>query len=495
VLLALSFPRYGHPAVAWVALAPLLLALVRQSDAHSRRPLLLGLVAGAGYFGGTVYWTPAVMQTFGGLNWPLAVVVGGLLVAYLALFPAVFAAIVARLIRTLGVRALLLAPMVWVATELARRYILGGFPWVLLGSSQATATAIAQSASIVGVYGLSALLVLASSALVMAGAGRRRDRIVVPLCAGLLIGGLALWGQWRVGDGRLLRSGDPVRVALVQGNIRQEEKWSQASAAQIFDTYLALTRQAADRGATLIVWPESATPFLFEREEGGRALISQTVRSRRIYLLFGSDQFEAGTPPRYFNSAFLLNPAGAVAAVYRKMHLVPFGEYVPLKGLLFFASPLVEAVSDFSPGEQAVVLPIGRHTMSTAICYEVVYPDLVAAFVDRGSQLLSTITNDAWYGHSSAPYQHFEQATLRAVEQGRYLIRAANTGISGIVDPYGRVVTASRIFERTVVTGEARFLSERTIYGRTGDAFAISCALLTLLALAITWRRAVPDSR
>jgi len=485
----LSFPRYGHAAAAWIALAPLLLALVRQPGIRTRRAFLLGLVAGAVYFGGTVYWTPAVMQTFGGLNWPLALVVGGLLVAYLALFPAVFAVVVALLVRTLGARALLLAPTVWVATELARRYVLGGFPWVLLGASQASVIPIVQSASVAGVYGLSALVVLGSAAAVMAAVGRGRDRVVVPACTLVLIGGLAAWGHWRVQEGSLLRNGDPVRIALAQGNIRQEEKWSQASAAHILDTYLRLTMQAANEGATLVVWPESATPFLFEHDAGGRAAITEVVRSRGIHLLFGSDQFEPGTPPRYFNSAFLLNPAGAIAGVYKKTHLVPFGEYVPLKRLLFFAAPLVEAVSDFSPGEQAVVMSMGSHTLSTAICYEVVYPDLIADFVQRGSQLLTTITNDAWYGYSSAPYQHFEQAALRAVEQGRYLIRAANTGISGIVDPYGRVVTASPIFERTVVTGDVRFLKGRTIYGRTGDAFALACVLLTLLAVAATWRR------
>jgi apolipoprotein N-acyltransferase len=475
--------------VAWISLAPLLLALLRHPGVGTRRAFLLGLVSGAGYFGGTVYWTSAVMQTFGGLNWPLAAVVGGLLIAYLALFPALFAVIVATLVRALGARALVLAPVVWVATEVARRYVLGGFPWVLLGASQARATSIAQSASLAGVYGLSALVVLGSAAAVMAAAGRGRDRVVLPACTLVLIGGLAAWGHWRVQEGSLLRNGDPVRVALVQGNIRQQEKWRKDSAAQILDTYLTLTRQAADQGASLVVWPESATPFLFEHDAGGRALISEVVRSRGIRLLFGSDQFEPGTPPRYFNSAFLLNPAGAIAGVYKKMHLVPFGEYVPLKRLLFFVAPLVEAVSDFSPGEQAVVMSMGSHTLSTAICYEVVYPDLIADFVQRGSQLLTTITNDAWYGSSSAPYQHFEQAALRAVEQGRYLIRAANTGISGIVDPYGRVVTASPIFERTVVTGDVRFLNGRTIYGRTGDAFALACVLLTLLALAATWRR------
>jgi apolipoprotein N-acyltransferase len=442
-----------------------------------------------------VYWTPAVLQTFGGFSWPLAVLAGSALVAYLALFPGFFALIVARLVRRLGPRALLLAPAVWVATELARRYVLGGFPWVLFGASQAPATAILQTASLGGVYALSALVVLAASAFVVAAVGRGRDRLLAPVCTLVLIVGLAGWGHWRVREGSLLTAGDPVRVALVQGNIKQEAKWNAASAVQILDTYLQLTVQAAEQGAKLVVWPESATPFYFEYDPGGRAVISEIVRSRGVHLLFGSDQYEPGPPRRFFNSAFLLNPTGAVAGVYKKMHLVPFGEYVPLKRLLFFAAPLVEAAGDYSPGEQVVVMAIGGHRLSTAICYEIVYPDLVAAFVQNGSQLLTTITNDAWYGDSSAPYQHFEQAVIRAVEQGRFLIRAANTGISGIVDPYGRVVSASPVFERTVVTGDVRFLDGRTVYGRTGDAFAYACALLTLLALIATWQRANTLSR
>ncbi len=443
-------------------------------------------MAGAGYFGGTVYWTPDVLRTFGGLSWPLAAAAGGLLVAYLALFPACFSAITARVCAGVGPRGLLIAPAVWVATEVLRRWVLGGFPWVLLGSSQAGVLPIVQTASLAGVYGLSALVVLVSAALALAVSGHGRVRIVAPVAAATIVGALALWGALRVHEGSLITQGQPVRVALVQGNIHQGEKWDPGQSARILDTYLRLTRESARQGAALVVWPESATPFLFEHDLAGNAAIRKTAGDLGVSLLFGSDQYEPGQPPRYFNSAFLLGPDGRTEAVYRKMHLVPFGEYVPLKRLLYFVAPLVEAVSDFSAGEDAVVMPLGAHRLSTAICYEVVYPDLIAAFVRRGSQLLATITNDAWYGYSSAPYQHFWQASVRSVEQGRYLIRAANTGISGIVDPYGRVVAMSSIFEQTVVHGEVRYLDHRTVYARTGDAFAYACALVTLLAWFVT---------
>ena len=488
-LLALSFPRFGHPAVAWVALSPLLVALMHPAGVRTRRAFGLGMATGAVYFGGTLYWTPDVLRTFGGISLPLAVAAGGLLVAYLALFPAFVAVAVARVCGRIGPSGVLAAPAFWVAAELARRWILGGFPWVLLGSSQAGVTPVVQTASLAGVYGLSALVAFVSSALALAAAGRGRTRWLAPAAAAILIGALAAWGAWRVHDGALVRGGTPVTVALVQGNVLQNEKWDKERAAAILDRYLAMTREGAARGASLVIWPESSTPFMFEHDAAGRFAITSLVRELGVALLFGSDQYEPGTPPRFYNSAFLVGPDGQTSGVYRKMHLVPFGEYVPLKRLLFFVGPLVESVSDFSAGDEPVVMTLGEHRLSVAICYEVVYPDLVASFVRRGSQLLTTITNDAWYGYSSAPHQHFWQASLRAVEQGRYLARAANTGISGIVDPYGRVVVKTPIFEQAVATGEVRYLDGQTVYARTGDAFAYACGLATLLAWWVTRRR------
>ena len=206
-------------------------------------------------------------------------------------------------------------------------------------------------------------------------------------------------------------------------------------------------------------------------------------------ILLGSDQVDrSGDMVRLYNAAFLVTPEGETAAVYRKIHLVPFGEYIPFKNLLYFVSPLVERLADFAPGTSMVMLPVGSHQVNTAICYEVVYPSLMRQAVLEGSQLLTTITNDGWYGYSSAPYQHFELASMRAIEQGRYLARAANTGISGIVDPYGRVVQRSAIFEEAGLVGEARLLTGRTIYAAIGDVVAYAAIALTVVAL-ITVRR------
>ena len=185
----------------------------------------------------------------------------------------------------------------------------------------------------------------------------------------------------------------------------------------------------------------------------------------------------------YYNAAFLVRKSGDIAGVYQKMHLVPFGEFVPLQQLLFFVGPLVEQVGGFTPGAQMVALPTSHGLISTAICYEIVFPRLVRESVLKGSELLTTITNDGWYGHSSAPYQHFLQASMRAIEQGRFLARAANTGISGFVDPYGRVIEKSDIFTQAVLVADLRMLQTPTVYGRIGDLFAYICAALTLAAL------------
>jgi apolipoprotein N-acyltransferase len=466
----------------------------------ARRAFLVGLTTGVVYFSGTLYWLVETMTTFGGLATPLAVFAAGLLVAYLSLFPAIFSLVLARMRKSYGVRGLLIAPAAWVATELGRQYVWDGFPWALLGYSQVTWLPIAQVASVVGVYGLSGLLALVATAAAYFAVCRDRSRWVVGGCVTALILACTAWGSARLQASDLLRSGEPVRVAVIQGNIAQDEKWNPALADAITDRYIGMTRQALGQGATFIMWPESATPFYFEQDLLRGSAIRRLARDSGATLLIGSDQVEPVRPTsavskvteRSYNAAFLVKPDGTVGAVYRKMHLVPFGEYVPLQSVLFFAGPIIGAVADFAPftpGDTPVLLPIGRYYASTAICYEVIYPDLVRRFVRDGSALLTTITNDAWYGRSSAAYQHWEQASMRAIEEGRYLARAANTGISGFVDPYGRVIEKTSLFEPAVVTREVRFLTNRTIYNRIGDLAAWLSLALTLVALAATATR------
>ncbi|RPJ71831.1 MAG: apolipoprotein N-acyltransferase [Acidobacteria bacterium] len=461
-----------------------------QPGRASLRALGLGFSTGLVYFVGTVYWTSSVMSQFGDLPAAVAVLLMLLLAAYLALYPAVFALLVHRVTSRFGAAGLLVAPAAWVTTELGRTYLFTGFPWVLLGYSQVTVLPIAQLASLFGVYGISLLLASVNAALAYAALPRHGGARWRPLAAVLIVVvATAVWGGLRLRDSRLTREGTPFPVALVQGNIAQEQKWDPSRAPMILRRYLDMSRNAAAGGAKLIIWPESSLPFYLQEDAVGGAAVRRLAFESRAHLLVGSDQIERTTPPRYFNSAFLITPDGTIDAVYRKMHLVPFGEYVPLKPLLFFAGPLVEAVADFSAGDAPVMMPVGGHNVTTAICYEVVYPDLARHAVAMGSHLLTTITNDAWYGRSSAPWQHFEQASMRAVEQGRYLARSANTGVSGIVDPYGRVLARSSIFEQTTLLGEIRFLEGRTVYARIGDVLAYGCAMLTLAALLLARRR------
>ena len=497
LLLALSFPKFGFPAFGWIALAPLLVALSGwRGDAGPVRgqpPLrafLLGLIAGWIYFAGTVYWTADVVRTFGGLAPPVAMFGMMMLALYLALFPAVSAWLTAMLIRRAGLRGLLLFPCAWVATEYWRgTFIMGGFPWVPLGNSQVTMLPVAQLASVFGVYGLSALVAIVNSlvACALLSSGRRQAGFVTAAVLTPLV--CAAGGAWRISDGTLLRSGRTLTVGLVQANIDQESKWRGGDAARIFATHLAITRDVAQRGAKLVLWPESSLPRFDTELQRTAALqaLQGLVRELDVHILFGADEEIGGSTS--FNSAFLMAPDGESLAVYRKIHLVPFGEYIPYGNLLAFFPPLVETLggfAPFAPGTEVVMLPLDGAQASTAICYEVVYPSLIATAVRQGSQLLTTITNDGWYGTSSAPFQHFEMASMRAIEQGRYLVRAANTGISGIVDPYGRVVERSPIFKEAGIVGEVRLLSDRTLYSRLGDVVAFaSIGIMGVSALLV----------
>jgi apolipoprotein N-acyltransferase len=560
-----------------VALLPLLVALGRVPRGFERprpfRTFLLGWITGITYFWGTLYWLIDVMVTFGGLATPLAIVLAGLLILYLALFPAAFAVIVGYARRQIGVGALLIAPAVWTATELARGYLLTGFPWVPLGNSQVTVLPIAQFASVIGVFGLSALVAAPAAAVAYAihygsdtsylarSRSRSSERLARFAALGVvsvLIAGVALWGQARVGAGELLRQGTPMKVGIVQGNIQQQVKWKAEWRERILSSYLDMSYKVAGQGVSMIVWPEASMPFLFEEDPKRAEMVRRLARDTGTYLLLGGDQVERRRTPdtkdRWFNSAFLLRPDGGVAGTYKKMQLVPFGEYVPFAHIFTFAGPIIEAVDNFSAGERVELLrfnggtvAIGEHAapvlsapapsgtngshsptgsnqfgsnqsgsnpiastppagasgtsddnhangplasvaVTTGICYEAVFPHLAREAVQAGSQLLTTITNDAWYGTSSAPFQHFEQASMRAIEQGRYLVRSANTGISGVVDPYGRAIVRSELFVPATLTAEVRLLMPWTLYARIGDAFAYACLALTVLTLIASLR-------
>ena len=403
----------------------------------------------------------------------------------------------AILTRRFGIGGLCLAPAAWVAMEYLRGIIFGGFPWIPLGNTMVTLLPIAQLASALGVYGLSLFVAFVNVGFAVAALVRprfsplRRRRGSAwhrpPRRHARADRRGSVWGGMRLAANELT-SGTPIQIGLIQGNIAQTDKWNPARADMILNRYLELSKQAAEKGAQFIMWPESATPFYFEEDPTG-GVVRGLARGLGMPLLLGSDEIEDADPPRTYNAAFMLDTHGSTAAVYRKIQLVPFGEYVPFQRVLFFVGPLVEAVSAFSRGTRVTMMPVEGHMISTAICYEVTYPWLAREAVRQGSEMLTTITNDAWYGESSAAFQHFEMAAMRAIEQGRYLARAANTGISGIIDPYGRVLVRTELFETAAVVAEARFVQTRTLYSRIGDLIAYLSIATILLALAMAIRR------
>ena len=286
------------------------------------------------------------------------------------------------------------------------------------------------------------------------------------------------------------------KVSVVQGNIEQDRKWDTAYQADVIATYTRLTKEALRDRPDLVIWPETATPFSFGGN--GKENIALTadlrkfVRMNKTALLFGSPTYEVrpGRVVRLRNSAFFIARSGAVEAMYHKLHLVPFGEYVPLKSVLFFVEKMVQAIGDFQPGSEYTVMTIqngqsaGRPVkLSTVICYEIIFPDLVRRFVDRGASVMTTMTNDAWFGRTSAPYQHFTMAVFRAVENRVPVARAANTGVSGFIDAKGRVLEKSHIFTETYLAQTLTPGNRKTLYTRYGDVFAYACSLLAFVML------------
>ena len=487
VLLVLSFPSYGHPIVAWLALAPLIFAI---RSVSTWQAAWLGLLVGTIHFLGTIYWIPTVMVEYGGLPVVFSWLVYAAFVLYLALFPCMFAVMLSVIVGRVGALGLLLAPAVWVTTELGRMYLFTGFPWALLGYSQVPFLAVAQAASVVGVLGVSALVVSTSAVTAyVLTTGFQRSRLPVAVVT-LVVGGTIVAGAWRVEQATLVTEGVGLRVAALQGNVQQDDKWNPLKSEEILATYVRQSEVASELGAQLVVWPEAATPFPFANDPRGEH-IQRLAARLDSHLLIGTTEIEVDGKEgqsRYYNSAYMLDQAGETAGIYRKQHLVPFGEYVPFREALFFISPLVETVADFSAGNGPQILPLDEHGISAAICYEIIYPSLVRELVLSGASLITTLTNDAWYGRSAAPYQHFQQARMRAIEQGRYLVRAANTGISAVVDPYGRVLARSRLFEQAVVYENVRLLHQLTPYGYLGDLTAYSLAFVTFLTLGATRR-------
>ncbi|MFZ0131895.1 MAG: apolipoprotein N-acyltransferase [Desulfobacterales bacterium] len=502
LLLTGAFPDVGLSWLAWIGLVPLFLAVRNLSW----RPAFgLGFLAGMIHFLSLVYWVAYTMRTYGHLPWPVGISILILLAACLALFPAAFTALLGRQ-RPHPLAALLLAPTLWVGLEYLRSFFLSGFPWELLGYSQYRQLHLIQVSDIFGVYGVSFLIVAANAALFILllslmqrdwnGVGITRGTAAAALAfAVALNGGNWLYGVYRLPEiDRLSAAAPTIRVAVVQGNIEQALKWDPAFQHATIDKYLGLTHTILDRRPDLVVWPETALPFHFGHDAPLTGKIRDGVRRAGTYFLVGSPSFEKGADRiDFYNSAYLLDPRGTTVGKYDKAHLVPFGEYVPLKRWLPFLGKLVEQVGDFSRGGIGETIAWHHGRLGVLICYEGIFPEIARAMVRNGAQLLVNITNDAWYGRSSAPYQHFSMTVFRAIENRRMLVRSANTGISGFVDPVGRIVFKTALFTDAAEVRPVPLISKLSVYTRIGDAFAAVClavAVLLLGGLLVSWLRA-----
>lgn len=479
-LIALSFPTAGFSFLAWIALIPLLIAL---EGASLRQAFRLGFTCGLTAYALILYWLNVVVTHFGHLPWAVSIPLYLSLAAWLALFYGL-AALIARYGEQGRIKLVFTLPVAWVALDFLRSFLLTGFPWAMLGHSQYRILPLIQIADLSGVYGITLLIVLTNVVLYRVLRAVSGANVPYPAKSALvllvLFSATLFYGFSRL-NGEEKSAAAPLRVALIQGNIDQDVKWSPAFQGQTMDIYERLTREAAQGGVDLVVWPESAAPFFFQDEFRQAERIRSLAREINACMLFGSPAYEWRNGTRtFFNSAFVVAPSGETVARGDKMHLVPFGEYVPLKRLLPFVSKLVVGIGDFSPGEHAAPLNVGKARAGLLVCYEGVFPELAREYVRNGARILVNITNDAWYGRTSAPYQHFSIAVFRAVETRTPLIRAANTGISAIIDQNGHIRAMSTIFQEAVCTGEIQPGSGDSLYLKIGDAPAWLCAMLTL---------------
>lgn len=445
----------------------------------------LGLLSGAVFFTVNLFWLTHALSAFGGLSGVLATGVLFCLTLYLSLYVGAFGACVVWIAPRSVLGRILVPPTVWTALEFLRASALTGFPWGFLAYTQATNLPLIQIAAWTGMYGVTWVLVFANS--VMAVTLDRRlpsaQRAVSLVFLVATLGGVVTLGMVRLNEPE---SGVPVRVAALQGNVSQEAKWQPGMREATVQRYERLTREAGQARPRLMVWPETALPFPLRQDAVVRRRLEQLAREVNASLLVGSPDVTATEPPGYLNSAFYITPEDGIAARYDKIHLVPFGEYVPLRSVLGFVDKVVQgAIGDFRPGSEYSRFSLGAVQFGVTISYEVYFPAQVRRYVQGGAGFLVNITNDAWYGRTAAPFQHLAMAVFRAIENNVYLVRAANTGISAVVSPAGRVLRASQLFVEDIISYDIRAREGGTYYTRHGDVFAWLAVGGTVLTLAI----------
>jgi apolipoprotein N-acyltransferase len=487
VLIILSFPRFSWSFLAWVALVPFFKTL---EDMSSGQRFKIGYLTGILSSLGIFYWVTHSMRYYGGLDLITSISILLLMVLYLALYFGAFAWLWGLYPRK-GFLALFWAPSVWVGLEFIRSYFLTGFPWAMLGHSQYNFIFIIQISEITGVYGISFLIVMVNQMLFQlispdvpffGWSGKWKETVFT-----LLLFFLTFWfGYFSVSNqDRKDKEAPIMRTAVIQGNIDQSLKWDPSYQEQTIRIYRDLSQAAFPKNPELIIWPETAVPFYFLNENRLSPALFQLAREGQAHLLFGSPAygFKNGEP-EYYNRAYLLSPEGRIH-FYDKVHLVPFGEYVPLKRLLPFVGKIVQAIGDFKPGPGSYGLPYPKAKIGVLICFETIFPELSRTYKQDGCRILVNMTNDAWFGRTSAPYQHLSILVFRAVENRLWVARAANTGFSAVIDSSGRIVKQVSLFQSGWIYANIPLRGERTFYSRQGDWLIIFCGLIFLAGLIV----------
>lgn len=489
ILLVLSFPRFEFFFLAWAGFVPLLSSLWNKGW---RESFVSGFIFGMVFFFGTVYWVYHSINYFGGVSFASSIIVVLFLSAYLSLFPALFAMLFSLVYKQTRLPALFIAPVLWVSLEFVRSYALTGFPWSSIGYSQYRFLSLIQVSDISGIYGISFLVLAVNGfcADLLLLRNRLKEMPLFPLS--YFIAGAVLllvvitatlgYGFWRLHQER---AGRTLIISVIQGNIEQDKKWEPIFQNEVFDIYTKLSEEALKEHPALIIWPETAVPFLFGSDTANTEHLIQFQKQTGTSLLFGSvmEKKRARGSSDLANSAVLLDTAGKISYVYDKIHLVPFGEYIPLRKVLFFLDKLVVGIGDYIPGRQYLQADTEIGRFSTLICYEIIFPGLVRKFYTHGGDFMVTITNDAWFGNTAGPYQHFSMAVFRAIENRKPVVRAANTGISGFIDSNGRILLQSGLFNRQVLTNGLKTDSSMTFYTKYGDLFSFFCIVVSIVLL------------
>ncbi|HRS82309.1 MAG TPA: apolipoprotein N-acyltransferase [Smithellaceae bacterium] len=484
LLYFLSFPKFGVGIIAWIALVPLLIALNHVSSLS--KALVLGWVAGITAHVGLLYWIAHVVVTYGYLPFYLGVILTLLLAGYLSVYFALFAA---GMVYFRGrVPLVLAAPVLWVCLEYLKSCLFTGFPWENLGYSQFSNIWFIQVADITGVHGLSFLIVLLNITLFNLLTQRSKKAIALAMAVFLLWSGVYAYGAMRIRQIRnSVNLAEGMDVSLIQGNIDQSVKWNENFQAETIRIYEELSLRGTKVPGGLVVWPETAVPFNFQEPGDLQGRVRRLPSRTKSWLLFGSVSYAGDrAETRYYNSAYLLSPGGDRQEKYDKVHLVPYGEYVPLRKLFPFVGSLASGIGDFTSGKGYTPLSMDGRKIGVMICYEGILPEAARRYKNAGADLLVNITNDAWFGRTSAPYQHLSMSVFRAVETRLCLVRAANTGISAMVDPTGRILARTGLFERNQIAGRMPLIQTPTVYAAWGDWLVWVC--FAGLAASGAWR-------